>query len=102
MRREFLLTAMTLIVAVGVVSYFVPWMIWMYAVLSVPLTMGFYDYFQGSHTIRRNFPLLGRIRYWFEAIRPEINQYFVESNSEGVPFSREQRSLLGMSLVQLL
>ncbi|MFN8370378.1 MAG: hypothetical protein U0T83_07110 [Bacteriovoracaceae bacterium] len=30
----------------------------------------------------------------FEAIRPEINQYFVESNSDGVPFSREQRSVV--------
>ncbi len=40
------------------------------------------------------FPLLGRIRYLFELIRPEINQYFVESNSDGVPFSREQRSIV--------
>jgi glutamate synthase domain-containing protein 2 len=38
--------------------------------------------------------LAGRIRYLFEAIRPEINQYFVESNSDGKPFSREQRSIV--------
>src|SRR5690606_6900273 len=43
---------------------------------------------------RRNFPLLGRVRYLFEAIRPEINQYFVESNTDGRPFSREDRSVV--------
>ena len=58
------------------------------------LIAGFQDYFQSSQAIRRNFPFLGRFRYWFEAIRPEINQYFVESNSDGVPFSREERSVV--------
>ena len=55
---------------------------------------GLADCFQTRHTIRRNFPLIGRFRYIFEAIRPEINQYFVESNSDGMPFSREQRSVV--------
>ena len=64
-------------------------------VLWIPLfVLGCLDTFQKKQAIRRNFPLIGRLRYLFEAIRPEINQYFVESNSDGVPFSREQRSIV--------
>ena len=58
------------------------------------LFAGYYDYFQTRHAIRRNFPLLGRFRYWLEAIRPEVNQYFIESNTDGRPFSRDERSLV--------
>ncbi len=58
------------------------------------MVLGVMDTLQRRHTIRRNFPVIGHFRYLFEAIRPEINQYFVESNSDGVPFSREQRSLV--------
>jgi glutamate synthase domain-containing protein 2 len=56
--------------------------------------LGFYDYFQTAHSIPRNFPLLGRMRYLMEFIRPEIYQYFIESDTEGVPFDRDQRSLV--------
>jgi glutamate synthase domain-containing protein 2 len=34
------------------------------------------------------------LRYLFESIRPEIQQYFVESDSSGRPFSRELRSVI--------
>lgn len=56
--------------------------------------VGFYDLFQNKHAIKRNFPLLGRLRYVFEMIRPEINQYFVESNTDGAPINRENRSIV--------
>ena len=75
-------------------SYFFPLALWSFAVIGPLLIIGFRDYFQTNHTVRRNFPLVGNFRYLFEAIRPEINQYFVESNTDGVPFSREQRSLV--------
>jgi glutamate synthase domain-containing protein 2 len=44
--------------------------------------------------VRRNFPVIGHARYLLELIRPEINQYFVESNSDGRPFSRNDRSVV--------
>jgi glutamate synthase domain-containing protein 2 len=56
--------------------------------------LGAYDMLQSKHAIRRNFPVAGRLRYLFEAIRPEIHQYFVESNNSGRPFSRQERSLV--------
>ena len=50
--------------------------------------------YQVKHSINRNFPVLGHLRYFFEFIRPEIYQYFVESDTDGVPFDRDQRSLV--------
>jgi glutamate synthase domain-containing protein 2 len=49
---------------------------------------------QTRHAIRRNFPVIGHFRYAFEAIRPEIQQYFIERQTDGRPFSREQRSVV--------
>lgn len=49
---------------------------------------------QGKHSILRNYPLLGYLRYFFESIRPEIRQYFFESDLDGRPFSRRQRSFV--------
>ena len=53
-----------------------------------------YDRFQKKHSILRNYPLIGRIRYLSELIRPEIRQYFIESDIDGKPFNRRQRSLV--------
>src|SRR5690606_1714021 len=43
---------------------------------------------------RRNYPILGHVRYLVESIRPEIRQYLIESDTEQLPFSRTQRSLV--------
>lgn len=63
-----------------------------------PVLIGFFlgvsDALQSEHAILRNFPLLGRLRYVLESIRPELRQYFVESDQEETPFSREKRSLV--------
>ncbi|MEL6572497.1 MAG: FMN-binding glutamate synthase family protein [Pseudomonadota bacterium] len=56
--------------------------------------IGLYDLTQHDHAVTKNYPLIGRIRYLLEKIRPEIRQYFVESDQEPVPFSREQRALV--------
>lgn len=67
-------------------------------VVAVPATalflLGVYDLLQTKHAVRRNFPVIGRLRYVFESIRPELQQYFVESNASGRPFSRDLRSLV--------
>lgn len=66
-----------------------------FLVLALPLSLiGLRDILQNSHAIRKNYPIVGNLRYLFEEIRPEINQYFVESNTDGKPFSREQRSIV--------
>ncbi len=75
-------------------AIFIKEYLWLCAIILPLLLIGFIDVFQKRRTIRRNFPILGHFRYFFEMIRPEINQYFVESNTDGKPISREQRSLV--------
>ena len=95
MRRQFVWFSVVSVVGVLFLSWLVSYhALWAFAFLGPVLFIGYRDYFQTRHTIRRNFPVLGHFRYLFEAIRPEINQYFVESNTDGVPFSREERSLV--------
>ncbi len=56
--------------------------------------VGVHDLRQTHHAILRNYPVIGHLRFLFEFIRPEIRQYFIESDSEAAPFSRAQRSLV--------
>ncbi|WP_040158444.1 FMN-binding glutamate synthase family protein [Nigerium massiliense] len=49
------------------------------------------DLLQKNHSLRRNFPIIARLRYGLEAIGPELRQYIVTSNDEERPFSRDQR-----------
>jgi glutamate synthase domain-containing protein 2 len=55
---------------------------------------GLLDVRQTRHAILRNYPVIGHLRFMLEFIRPEIRQYFIESDNEGNPFSRAQRSLV--------
>jgi len=52
------------------------------------------DTFQTHHSIRKNYPLVGRLRYLFESFRPEFRQYFFEGELDGKPFNRRQRSIV--------
>ena len=68
-----------------------------YALLWVFIPMiivGLYDITQRQHTILRLYPVIGHFRFLFESIRPEIQQYFVESNTNGMPINREFRALI--------
>lgn len=58
------------------------------------LVVGVWDVVQTKHSILRNFPVIGHMRYLLESIRPEIQQYFIEKNTDGKPFSRDVRSLV--------
>lgn len=63
-------------------------------VFGVLSLLGAVDFFQTRQAIRRNYPILAHFRFFFEMIRPEIRQYFLESDTEEIPFSRQQRSLV--------
>ena len=56
--------------------------------------LGVQDILQPHHAVRRNYPLTGRLRYALESIRPEIRQYFIESDDDKLPFSRHQRAMV--------
>jgi glutamate synthase domain-containing protein 2 len=65
------------------------------ALLFLALTLlGLRDARQTRHSILRNYPVIGHLRFLFEFIRPEIRQYFVEGDNDAAPFSRAQRSIV--------
>lgn len=63
--------------------------------LVVPLHLVYWHNIRQTwHTLLRNYPVLGYGRYFLESIRPELRQYFFESDLDGRPFSRRQRSIV--------
>ncbi|OZI48051.1 FMN-binding glutamate synthase family protein [Bordetella genomosp. 5] len=69
---------------------------WFWAALPLAAlsVLGVYDLVQTRHAIRRNYPVIGNLRFLFEFIRPEIRQYFLEDDTNAAPFSRAQRSIV--------
>ena len=59
--------------------------IWLLVIVLPIIGLGILDMLQTRQTIRRLYPFLGRFRYMFESVRPEIQQYFVESDLSGTP-----------------
>jgi glutamate synthase domain-containing protein 2 len=51
-----------------------------------------HDLIQKKHSILRNYPLLGRLRFIFENERSKIQQYAIEDDINGKPINRERRS----------
>ena len=68
-----------------------PW--WPLLFLALTL-VGIYDVRQTHHAVLRNYPVIGHLRFMLEYIRPELRQYFLESETEATPFSRAQRTLV--------
>jgi glutamate synthase domain-containing protein 2 len=69
--------------------------------LAIPLALfgalsvlGIYDLMQKSHAILRNYPISAHLRFLLEDIRPEMRQYFFESEKDGKPFSRDTRAVV--------
>src|SRR5690348_7814973 len=64
-------------------------------VLALMLSLiGIWDMLQTKHSLRRNYPILANIRFILETIRPEIRQYFLESDLDGTPFNRSKRAVV--------
>ena len=67
---------------------------WLVLTFAALVLLGLRDVLQGKRAVLRNYPVIGHLRFFLEFIRPEIRQYFIESDNEAVPFSRQQRSLV--------
>jgi glutamate synthase domain-containing protein 2 len=65
-----------------------------FLVFALLVVTGARDMRQTRHSILRNYPVIGHLRFFLEFIRPEMRQYFIESDGEAAPFSRQQRSLV--------
>ena len=64
------------------------------ALIGLYVVVGLYDLWFSPHTLNRLYPVAAYIRYGLESIHPEIHQYFIASDTEELPFSREQRNLV--------
>ncbi|MET7439738.1 FMN-binding glutamate synthase family protein [Streptomyces sp. NPDC004082] len=71
-----------------------PWW-WIAAGALLAVTgLGVWDLAQRRHSVLRNYPLLGHLRFLMEALRPELQQYFIERNYDGRPYDRDVRSIV--------
>ncbi|WP_276809524.1 FMN-binding glutamate synthase family protein [Castellaniella defragrans] len=85
--------ALTLLCALLALSFSAAW--WLPCLLFLGLSLlGIYDLRQTRHAIRRNYPVIGNLRFLFEYVRPEVRQYFFEDDTLKLPFSRVDRSLV--------
>ncbi|MEA2195197.1 MAG: hypothetical protein QOG42_1631, partial [Solirubrobacteraceae bacterium] len=64
------------------------------ALLTALLCLAVYDLVQRKHSILRNYPVAGHLRYVFEAIRPEMQLFFFERNYDGRPYDRDTRNVI--------
>ncbi|ABG29819.1 FMN-binding glutamate synthase family protein [Roseobacter denitrificans] len=92
-------TTMAVVAALAVASALAAmiWSVWLiipFVVFAALTLLGIHDLRQPHHSILRNYPVLGHMRFLFEGIRPEIRQYLIESDQDEEPFSRDARSLV--------
>lgn len=85
--------ALPLIVVLVIGLFWHPFF-WLF-IIAIPFSaLAFSDLRQRRHTLLRNFPVFAHFRYIFEDVRTQIRQYFIESDREGTPFSREKRDIV--------
>lgn len=94
MKRIIVYAILLLLVVIGLASWYWQPFGWVFLIL-VPIGLvGAWDLSQRKHTLLRNYPIFGRIRYFLEDFRHQIRQYFIEGDREEVPFSRVQRNIV--------
>ena len=68
---------------------------WWGLIVTLPLVaIAVWDFFQDEHTLRRNYPLLARVRWIMEDLRPFARAYVVEGDLDGRPFNHDERALV--------
>jgi hypothetical protein len=94
MRFAALITALVVCVLTIVAAVLSGGIVWIViAVLAgVLAVIGIHDVIQRRHSILRNYPILGHARFALEAVRPELQQYFIERNYDGRPYDRDTRT----------
>lgn len=94
--RPLIVGGLWILAAAAAVATFAAHPGWAVAALALAAlsALGTWDLVQKRHTILRVYPIIGHVRFLMELIRPEIRQYFIESNTEASPFDRETRDLV--------
>ena len=68
--------------------------LWLTFIYIAIVLVGLYDIKQIKHSLWRNFPVVGRMRWVLEELRPPMRQYFIESDIDGVPINRQLRTVV--------
>lgn len=94
-RRGFVITSTSLLIVSALLTIFLDrnWVVLLAIVVFISV-LGYIDMFQKRHTLRRIFPIAGRLRYFMEDLRPKLYQYFIESDTDGKPIGRIDRSTI--------
>jgi glutamate synthase domain-containing protein 2 len=94
MRKTFIYLCIALTLCVGTMSVFYPAFLWAFVIIIPISLLGIKDMMQTKHSLISNFPVVGRMRWWAEWMRPKIYQYFIESDTDGAPFNRLSRNVI--------
>ena len=92
MRNKFIWYGAIIVIVSWCIAFFVKGDFWIPGFVTIIYAIGIQNVLQSKHAILRNFPVLGYFRYFFEMISPEMQQYFIERETDGKPFPRHQRS----------
>ncbi|MEI8599823.1 FMN-binding glutamate synthase family protein [Shewanella sp. PP-Sp27a-2] len=94
MKQAIRFTTIVLVIFVAIIGIIL-WPLAGFIMLVASLVLlGLYDLFQAKHSILRNFPVIGHMRYLLEMIGPELHQYFVESDTDGKPINKNHRNYI--------
>ncbi len=93
-KQRLSISLLVLTVAIGLGALVWPLLLWAFVLLGPILLLCAYDLLQKKHTILRNYPVIGHLRYMLEDARHHIRQYLIQGDKEGDPFTRPQRSVV--------
>lgn len=90
----FIISGLVFIISLIGIIHYSQWFIPLTLATGALFLLGVRDLRQKKHSILRNYPVVGHLRFLLESFRPEIRQYIIESDRDEVPFSREDRGLV--------
>ena len=94
MRYFALIAAIACAVISAALLFWSDWFLTPFVLAAALAALGIWDMIQTKHSLRRNYPILANLRFVLEKVRPEIRQYFLESDLDGRPFNRSKRAVV--------
>lgn len=94
MKKAFTIFSIVSILGIAVLGYFFHKAFWAYALILPIVLVGIMDILQTKQSLKHNFPVIGRMRWWAEWMRPKVYQYFIESDTDGAPYNRLSRNVI--------
>lgn len=94
MKKAFTIFSVLGILGIAALGYFYRSALWAYVFVLPIVIVGIMDIMQTRQSLKHNFPVVGRMRWWAEWMRPKVYQYFIESDTDGAPYNRLSRNVI--------